>query len=99
MGNKPAVAISHLQAIQRRGGLEKLARRYLPSLRRKGRHFAARCPFHRGRNLTFYVSPTAQTFWCFECGSGGDIFVFMMRIEEIGYRQAVRRLLEAAPRS
>jgi hypothetical protein len=61
---------------------------YVP-LRRAGRRFVARCPFHEERHASFSVDPAKQLFYCFGCNFGGDAIAFVQRIEACDFRQAV----------
>ena len=66
-------------------------------LRRAGRNFSARCPFHNERTPSFVVFPDRQTWHCFgACATGGDVFSFVMRREGIGFSDALGLL---APRA
>lgn len=60
------------------------------SLKKKGRDYAACCPFHNEKTPSFYVSPGKQLFKCFGCGKGGSVFDFIMEIEGCSFPEAVR---------
>jgi DNA primase len=60
------------------------------SLKKKGRDYAACCPFHNEKTPSFYVSPSKQIFKCFGCGKGGAVFDFIMEIEGCSFPEAVR---------
>ena len=67
--------------------------RYVPSLRKRGRHFSGLCPFHSERTPSFVVSPEQQSWHCFgACGVGGDLFAFVMRAEGIDFPDALQEL-------
>jgi len=68
---------------------------YLP-LKRAGANFTALCPFHKEKSPSFNVNPHKQTFHCFGCHKGGDVFEFVKEYENIGFMHAVRRLAERA---
>ncbi|MCS7050356.1 MAG: CHC2 zinc finger domain-containing protein, partial [Thermomicrobium sp.] len=53
-------------------------------LRKAGKNFKARCPFHQERTPSFYVFPDTQSFYCFGCGASGDALAFLMRMERLG---------------
>ncbi|MDX1965193.1 MAG: DNA primase [Pirellulales bacterium] len=68
---------------------------YLP-LRREGRGFKALCPWHNDSRPSLQVNPTRQSFKCWVCDIGGDIFSFVMRIENLEFREALELLAERA---
>jgi DNA primase len=64
------------------------------TLKKKGRDFAACCPFHQEKTPSFYVSPSKQIFKCFGCGKGGNIFNFVMEIEGASFAEAIQIVAE-----
>ncbi|MCC6508609.1 MAG: DNA primase [Pirellulaceae bacterium] len=65
-------------------------------LRRQGRNFVALCPFHRDRRPSLQVNPERQTWKCWVCDVGGDVFNFVMQREGLSFPDAVRMLAERA---
>ncbi len=67
-------------------------------LRKTGRNFTGFCPFHANKNTpAFVVWPESGTWRCFgECNEGGDVFKFLMKKENIDFREALTRLAERA---
>lgn len=69
---------------------------YVP-LKKAGRTYKGLCPFHAEKTPSFVVFPHTQTWHCFgACGTGGDIFSFVMRREGLDFSEALRRLAERA---
>ena len=73
-----------------------LVSRYAP-LQRSGRSYRALCPFHTEKTASFFVFPERQSWRCFgACATGGDIFSFFMRIENLDFGEALKRLAQQA---
>jgi len=76
--------------------IEDLALRYIPSLKKKGRNYTGLCPFHKEKTPSFSISPDKQIFQCFGCNTGGNIFTFIGKIENIGFIESVKRIADIA---
>ena len=67
------------------------------SLHQSGRNFKALCPFHSEKTASFFVFPERQSWRCFgSCATGGDVFTFVMRKENMGFGEALRHLADHA---
>lgn len=64
------------------------------ALKKRGRNYLGLCPFHSEKDASFTVSAEKQMFHCFGCGEGGNVFSFLMKIENIGFAEAVAELGE-----
>ena len=67
---------------------------YVPDLKKAGRNFKCCCPFHTEKTPSFIVSPEKGIFRCFGCGVAGDVFKFVMLIENISWIESVKKLAE-----
>ncbi|MFM1903309.1 MAG: primase [Planctomycetota bacterium] len=66
------------------------------SLRRAGRGFTGLCPWHEDSRPSLQVNPERQTFRCWVCDIGGDVFNFLMRMEKLEFREALEQLADRA---
>ena len=65
-------------------------------LRRQGRNFVGLCPWHDDSQPSLQVNPDRQSFKCWVCDYGGDVFSFIMRSENLEFREALELLAERA---
>jgi DNA primase len=61
-------------------------------LKKTGKNYSARCPFHDEKTPSFSVNPEKQFYYCFGCGAGGNALGFVMDYENIDFPQAVENL-------
>jgi DNA primase len=62
------------------------------SLRKAGTTFKGLCPFHGEKTPSFTVTPARESWKCFGCGRGGDIFNFVMERDGVDFATALRSL-------
>jgi DNA primase len=72
-----------------------LVGQYVP-LRREGRAYKGLCPWHNDSRPSLQVNPERQSFKCWVCGIGGDIFSFVMKQENVSFPEALAMLAERA---
>lgn len=65
-------------------------------LKKTGKNYSARCPFHDEKSPSFSVNPEKQFYYCFGCGAGGNALGFLMDYENIDFPQAVENLAGTA---
>lgn len=76
--------------------LLELIKEYVPSVKKSGRTYKACCPFHHEKTPSFSISPDKGLFYCFGCQTGGDVFAFLMKIENLSFNEAARKLAQRA---
>jgi len=84
------------EEIKKKLDIVDIIREYLPGLKKAGRNYKTLCPFHGEKTPSFSVNQDKQIFYCFGCGEGGDMFSFVMKIENITFFEAMKKL---APRA
>lgn len=66
------------------------------SLKKAGTTYKGLCPFHGEKTPSFVVTPHRETWHCFGCGLGGDIFSFVMQRDGVPFPEALRTLATRA---
>jgi len=64
---------------------------YVP-LKKRGRNYWGCCPFHHEKTPSFSVTPDKGFFYCFGCQAGGNVFNFLMRVENLDFPEVVKLL-------
>lgn len=83
------------EEIKTKIGIVDLISEYLP-LKRSGASYKTNCPFHHEKTPSFMVSPDRQSWHCFGCNIGGDIFEFLMKMENLEFPEALKLLADKA---
>lgn len=78
-----------LSAILERADIVDIISDYL-SLKQRGKNYLAVCPFHDDHSPSLVVSRERQIFNCFTCRTGGNVFTFVMKYENVGFVEAVK---------
>lgn len=86
---------STVEQIKERLSIVDVVSSYI-KLERAGGNFKAKCPFHNEKTPSFFVSPLRETFHCFGCNSGGDIFTFVAEFEGLDFKGALKVLADRA---
>ncbi|MEC9488415.1 MAG: DNA primase [Halanaerobium sp.] len=61
-------------------------------LKKVGKNYQGLCPFHQEKTPSFTVNPERQFYYCFGCGAGGDVFEFLMEIENMSFPEVLKEL-------
>lgn len=81
--------------LKERNDIEEVVSSYV-NVKRRGRNLVGLCPFHSEKTPSFTVYPDSQSFYCFGCGTGGDVVTFVRRMENLDYIEAVKFLAQRA---
>ncbi|MBO0687391.1 MAG: DNA primase, partial [Candidatus Dormibacteraeota bacterium] len=81
--------------IKSRLDLVEVVQQYV-TLRKRGRELWGLCPFHPEKTPSFKVNPQLQSWHCFGCDKGGDLFSFIQEIEKVDFRRALELLADRA---
>ena len=90
-----AISPDFIQDLHDRLDIEEVISSYV-SLKPAGRLFKGLCPFHGEKTPSFAVYEDTQSFYCFGCGVGGDVIMFIRNIENLDYLGAVEFLADRA---
>jgi DNA primase len=63
-------------------------------LKKSGRNYMGKCPFHNDKSPSMNVSREKGIFKCFACGVGGDALTFIMRLKNQTFGEVIRELAE-----
>lgn len=84
-----------IEDIKRRIDIVEFIGSYV-TLKKAGTNYKGLCPFHNEKTPSMMVSPEKQIFKCFGCNEGGDVFSFLMKIEALGFGDALKTLAAKA---
>lgn len=65
-------------------------------LRRQGRNYVGICPWHDDTRPSLQVNPERQSFKCWVCDIGGDVFSFVMKMDGVSFPEALALLADQA---
>ena len=65
-------------------------------LRRQGRNYVTLCPWHKDSNPSLQINPDRQSWKCWVCDDGGDVFSYVMKQEQVDFREALQMLADRA---
>ncbi|MGA2059731.1 MAG: DNA primase [Thermoguttaceae bacterium] len=65
-------------------------------LRRQGRNYVGLCPWHDDTRPSLQINPERQSFKCWVCDIGGDVFTWIMKTEGVEFREALEMLADRA---
>jgi len=87
--------MSVIDEVKQRTDIVEVVSRYV-SLKKAGRNLSGLCPFHSEKHPSFFVYPEQQSWHCFGCNTGGDVFSFVMKKESMDFGETLHLLAEKA---
>ena len=87
--------MSDIEEIKNKINVEELVGEYV-QLKPAGVNKKGLCPFHNEKSPSFMVNTERQSWHCFGCAKGGDIFTFMEEMEGMEFREALKYLADKA---
>ena len=88
---KKTIPDNIIEDIRSRADIYDVVSEFVP-LKKAGKNYKGLCPFHSEKTPSFSVSPEKQIYHCFGCGTGGNVFKFLMEKEDLPFVEAVKRL-------
>ena len=89
-----AIDFDLAKEIKSRADIVDIISHYLNSVQKKGRRYAAVCPFHDDHDPSLQIDKEKQIFRCFVCDSSGDVFSFVQKYEKCTFQEAIRKVAE-----
>ena len=89
-----AIDFDLVKEIKQRADIVDVISYYLSSVQKKGKGYVAVCPFHDDHDPSMQISKDKQTFHCFVCQTGGDVFTFVQKYDKCSFEEAVRKVCD-----
>lgn len=83
---------SEIERIKRETDLAALVRAKGVALKKQGADLVGLCPFHEDHDPSLHVDPVKKVWHCFGCDAGGDVFAWVQKAEDVGFRHAFELL-------
>ncbi len=84
-----------IQEVAEKNDIYDVVSKYV-HLKKAGNSYVGLCPFHNEKTPSFSVSPQRGVFHCFGCNAGGNVISFVMKMENMPFYEAVKKLAETA---
>ena len=89
----PQINQNIIEKVRQSSDILEVVGKYV-NLKQKGNNYFGLCPFHNEKTGSFSVAPQKQIYHCFGCGSGGNVFSFLMNYQKISFPESVKMLAE-----
>jgi DNA primase len=78
------------QFVKQQADIVKIVGDYVKLRKSGAQNYTGLCPFHKEKTGSFSVNATHGYFYCFGCHEKGDVFTFVMKLENISFPEAIR---------
>lgn len=87
------MADNFAQTVKQQTDIVRIVGEYV-KLRKSGANWSALCPFHKEKSGSFYLYPGTSSYYCFGCHEHGDVFTFVMKMDNVSFPEAVRAVAQ-----
>lgn len=84
------------QLVKRQADIVKVVEEYVKLRKSGAQNYSGLCPFHKEKSPSFSVNAVHGYFYCFGCHEKGDVFTFVMKLENVSFPEAVRIVAQKA---
>ncbi|KXL54017.1 DNA primase [Anaerotignum neopropionicum] len=84
-----------VEEVRLQNDIVEVISQYVP-LKKKGNSYFGLCPFHNEKSPSFSVNSEKQFYYCFGCGAAGNVFGFVMEMENCDFPEALKKLADRA---
>lgn len=90
------VADNFAQSVKQQVDIVRIVGDYVKLRKTGAQNYTGLCPFHKEKTGSFSVNATHGYFYCFGCHEKGDVFTFVMKMENLSFPEAVRAVAQKA---
>ena len=84
------------QLVKRQADIVKIVEEYVRLRKSGAQNYSGLCPFHKEKSPSFSVNAVHGYFYCFGCHEKGDVFTFVMKLENVAFPEALRIVAQKA---
>lgn len=89
---KPIAGHIDVESIKAHADIIAIIESYGLKLKKAGHNFKVCCPFHTEKTPSFTVYPEENRFHCYGCQADGDVFEFVMKIDNCDFKTAAAKV-------
>lgn len=78
------------QTVKQQADIVRIIGDYVKLRKSGAQNYSGLCPFHKEKTGSFSVNATHGYFYCFGCHEKGDVFTFVMKLENVSFPEAIR---------